>query len=100
MKITKEQYLEAQKIVFNYRKQYELKPKKCFISGDKKSIIEGEKYFAVTFSNTEMTIVSNIEECVYGKSPEWEKEPYRCFSTLENANNYILEKGFSYKTES
>jgi len=99
MEITREQYLEAQKIVFKYKKQTELKPKKCFITGDKKSIIEGEKYFAVTFSNPEMTIVSCIEECIYGKSPDWTKEPYRCFSNLENANKYILEKGFSYENE-
>ena len=100
MKITKKQYLKAQKIIFEYRKQTELKTKKCFITGDKKSITEGEKYFAVSFSTPEMTIVSSIEECIYGESPEWTKEPYRCFSTLENANNYILENGFSYKCNS
>ena len=100
MEITREQYLEAQRIIFEYRKQNKIKPKKCFISGDKKSILEGDKYFAVVFSNPEMNLVSNIEECIYGNSPEWHKESYRCFSALENANNYILEKRFSYKNES
>ena len=99
MEITIQEYLKAKKIVYRYEKQNKLIPKKCFISGDKKSILDGEKYFAVSFSNPEMNIVSSIEEAVFGKGIAWNEEPYRCFSNLEKANEYILNNGFSYKNE-
>ena len=98
MEITIKEYLKAKKIVYRYEKQAKIIPKKCFISGDKKSIIEGEKYFAVSFSNPEMNIVSSVEEATFGKGIPWNEEPYRCFSNLEKANEYIFKNGFSYKT--
>jgi hypothetical protein len=97
MTISKQEYLEAKVIVDKYNTQVNKKTKRSFVAGDGVSIKENEPYFAVTFANPEMNIVASIMKVTFTKCERWFEEPYRCFSTKENAKSFIVEKGFIVK---